>query len=461
MCNKTYENPITFERLLCKKTDKNLITCHNRTLTQADFIAYVEFLVKEISTLLPKEDSFILIKENDAINFYALLFALWINEKKVVLPCRDNMENNVDYKFYSHTIFFKNQKLVIKKNNIFKCCSIDAEKANTICFSSGSTGTPKGIVHDKNNFIRNAVSVNHYLHISNYVSITFLKPYLVSALSHFLVHFLSDSHLVFDDINSMKKINTFLTMYPDINVVGSPIHLTMAASEMNSSFKPKFFFSSGDFIYKNAISEILKKYPKATFYKVYGLAELAGRFFINSIDSNSSVDNYTNIGSNIEGTFFEIKEDQLHVSSDFIFYGYIIDNEFNPSSKFHPTGDMVKVDNSGITLVGRIDDEIKVGGNKLSLKSIESKISDLLVNDIAIVIATTHPLLGNIISLVINTKDKKNTRKKLMALLRSELLKNEMPHKYFYIDDIPYTQSGKIDRKQIAAHLDTLPALNE
>ena len=202
----------------------------------------------------------------------------------------------------------------------------------------------------------------------------------------------------------------------------------------------------------------MNTFPGAVIYNVYGLAELAGRFFINRLDSATPAGRYETIGSPIDGTRYRLDDDQLYVSADFLFKGYIRGQQFEPAGEWHPSQDLARQSDHGLYLIGRADDEIKVLGNKVSLKHIENRIKRVLDRDVAVALASAHPVFGNILSLVLDDSQGL-TRTDLIRQLRTRLEPYEIPHQYFTMDEIPFTQSMKIDRAAIADQLNSLKAI--
>ena len=259
---------------------------------------------------------------------------------------------------------------------------------------------------------------------------------------------MSDSHLIFVDYEEVERIKDFYKAAPAMAFVGSPMHIVSSVQFIGEDAKPLFFYSSGDFMYPNNIRKVVKRFPASVFFNVYGLAEIAGRFFMNKIDRHTGYAHYSSIGENIGGTECRIINNQVYLSSAFKFFGYITNSRFIPSKSKHPTGDLVQQEGGITSLYGRANDEIKIGGNKISLKHIEKKISGILKDDICILFDMRHPALGTLFALALQTKNKYK-RSALIERLRKHLRPYEIPHMFYYISKIPYTQTVKIDRNRI------------
>ena len=204
------------------------------------------------------------------------------------------------------------------------------------------------------------------------------------------------------------------------------------------------------------------KFPLTLVYNVYGMAELGGRFFINKIDNNTDSDQYKRLGKNVNGTQIKIDEKEILVKSNLLFYGYIKDNVFlERKEDFFKTGDKVIMVDDHYEFFGRCNDEIKVAGNKVSMKYLEQKISLVMPDTYTpIVIYEEHHFLGNILILVLYNKDNLCLeREKIIKRLRSNLKVYEIPHKIYYTSELTYTQTMKIDRKQLVFNLNEMQPL--
>ncbi|MGD8449347.1 MAG: hypothetical protein PVF36_08955, partial [Desulfobacterales bacterium] len=211
--------------LLEKQSDKNLITYNGRTETQKTFCHYTEQLHKQIKEIPElKTSDFVMIRNEDPIVFYALLFALWQNGNKVIFPTRDYLADKQAIDYYQFEVNCPNDCVLIEKNDHYISVTMDPE-GDTVLFSSGSTGTPKGILHRRNHFLSNASAVAEVVTTKGLTNISCLKPYLISAFSHFLVHYLTDSHLIFLDYDQINTMDGFFRNQKDIGIVGSPMHI--------------------------------------------------------------------------------------------------------------------------------------------------------------------------------------------------------------------------------------------
>jgi acyl-coenzyme A synthetase/AMP-(fatty) acid ligase len=444
-------------------SDNLCLSYKKETLTYKDFFNRTQILTEELLTLNVTTDSYYIIDEENPLRFYPLLLATWLLNLKVIFPNKDFFLDKKGLNIHHYTLAYcAEQNLSVTENPHVQNLTLP-ENGDTVVFSSGSTGKAKGILHNKIHFLLNALNVVERTDFSISSSITLLKPYLVSALSHFLVHFKNEAHLAFIDMNEITLLKEYCDFYHINSIVGSPMHIVNAYQQLDD-YKQNIirYFSSGDIMYPNLIEKIVSTNKNTIFYNVYGLAELAGRFFINRVSSTTPLSHYDCMGQNISGTSQSTQEGQMTVSSPFLFFGYIIEGQFiarDPNISFR-TGDMVQSDSDCLQFIGRSNDEIKVAGNKVSLKNIEKKIASIFPDETVIITNSEHKFLGNLLNMIIYGKEGYNKTAIIERIHKNRILQPyEIPHMFYRIGSLPYTTTMKIDRNEIKKSLDTLETI--
>ena len=408
--------------------------------------------VLQLSKTIPDSDeknTFVYLQTEEPIDFYIALFTLWYKGFRVVLPTKLSLEEQHAPEYATYIFSKQDNGWDLQPN---PHSSIQPPEGDTVVFSSGSTGTPKGIVHKKEHFFINAKETYAHIRIHQTTSLCYLKPYLVSAISHVMVHWYGRSTIIFDHFENIHRLSDYHTLTSTLNIVGSPIHITTAFSYLKTSaLSPQFFFSSGDMISDAHIESILDHFPQAIFFKVYGLAEVAGRLFVKRLTRTTIA---PDMGTHLPVMDVRIIDNEVVVDSPILFLGYLIDDQYHPRKGSFHTGDLVEAgENDQWILKGRKNDEVKVAGNKVAVKYLENIITNVLKSyhvDFISVIPIPHDFFGNTLALILS-QNGQLTANALISILRGSLASYQVPHAYYQIDtaNIPFTQTMKIDRKKL------------
>jgi acyl-CoA synthetase (AMP-forming)/AMP-acid ligase II/LPS sulfotransferase NodH/acyl carrier protein len=129
-------------------------------------------------------------------------------------------------------------------------------------------------------------------------------------------------------------------------------------------------------------------------------------------------------------------------------------NNFFTGDWFH-TGDMGHLDQDGyLFITGRIKEIINRGGEKIS----PQEVDEILLTHPGVLEAATfslpHPTLGEeVAAAVVKKNGAQLDEKELIAFLSSQLAYFKIPRKLFFVDSIPKTANGKVQRTLLAETL--------
>ncbi len=140
-------------------------------------------------------------------------------------------------------------------------------------------------------------------------------------------------------------------------------------------------------------------------------------------------------------------------------------------SKFHAgwlvTGDVAKIDpNNYLIISDRSKDLVKSGGEWISSVDLENHIVALPDVNQACVVAQPHPRWDERpVALVILKKGSNLTAGGIIEHCSKKFAKWQLPDEVLFVDEIPLTSTGKMDKKVVRAHLQeqsyVLPSLRE
>ncbi len=151
---------------------------------------------------------------------------------------------------------------------------------------------------------------------------------------------------------------------------------------------------------------------------------------------------------------------EIYIAGESVAHGYLerasltaarfVANPYGmPGELMYRTGDLGQWDNNGeISYIGRADSQVKVQGHRIECGSIEAAI--VSVKDIAAAaVIPVNDSKGNK-RLVAFVEGKQNAVNSLSSALSDILAAHEIPSRIIYIDALPRTSAGKVNRSYLA-----------
>ncbi len=359
----------------------------------------------------------------------------------------------------------------IKNFSVYKPSSKDVA---SILFTSGSTGVPKGVVNTHKAMADNARLTAETLEISEEDRIFINTPaYYTSAIVHLLTMFSKGGSLatqrgfLFGE-SLVESIKT----YRCTGFGGAPVHLTRLLNSSEDVVLPncfRFLVSSGDHLPAHVIKGLLDRFSDISLYCIYGLTEVAGRLCI--LPPKKIQEKMGSVGLPLpDMDVTVVKENDLkpappgeigevYVSGPLLTDEYFRDNESSKllkTKKGFQTGDYGYKDKDGYLYIsGRKDDIFKSGGEKVSTVVIQQAVSILNVFEDITVIPIKDEVLGRIPAVFyVSTKNQEINFRNITRILRKVLPSNYVPRKFYQVDYIPRTGSGKVIKNKLEQMLD-------
>lgn len=350
---------------------------------------------------------------------------------------------------------------------------IDADIAY-VAFTSGSTGVPKGAVMTHQASISGARSMIEYLEVHReHVVLSVVPLSFDYGLYQLLMAGLSGSTLILERGLSFPK--KLVARIRDEKVTGLPLVPTSIAfllrvKEFQEAHCPDLaFITTTAAPLPPAHSQRLQSlFPRTRIFSNYGLTEVVRATYLPPEDLASRP---TSVGRAMPNSEAFVVDEQgrrcgagevgeLVFRGASTLKGYWENDDAThaalrpgtyPWDRVFHTGDLFREDEDGyLYYVGRIDDIFKSRGEKISPKEIENTLYMLPSITEATVFGVPHPMLGNAIVAVLSTSaDAAPTTNEIKRHCASHLEDFMVPTYVELRDELPKTDSGKIDRRRI------------
>ena len=145
------------------------------------------------------------------------------------------------------------------------------------------------------------------------------------------------------------------------------------------------------------------------------------------------------------------KQGELLIGGDSVFDGYSdidIDCFYKiDGEKYYRTGDIAYIDNQNIYYVDRIDNQVKIKGNRVELDEIKN-----CINNINGVVDSIVLYEDNLYAFVINKSKIKD--QDIIDKLKEKFPSYMIPKKIYFLKEFPILDGGKIDKKQLLQKID-------
>ncbi len=384
-------------------------------------------------------------------------------------------DSNAKYCIINNNTKIRNIENTINLDNndfsIYDTENPNISYSNNLCiiYTSGSTGNPKGVLLHKEGFINLVNSCNIKMGIANFNNILCIATVSFDMFAFELFNTLLFGNTLilaneeeqknpFSMSNLIKKYNIdFLVTTP------SKIKLLLIDELQNCLNTIKSILLGGE-RFNSDLYDQLRSKTKALIYNGYGPTEITACCSIKNITSNDIT-----IGKPIANTQIYICDSNLNllpigvtgeicVGGNGVANGYLnspeitlknfVNNPFH-KGKLYKTGDLGRyLENGEIEYINRLDNQVKIRGLRIELGEIEDKISKI----------------PSIISCAVIKKENANNHEFLCAYfiakthidsayiryrLEKDLPKYMIPAYFIQMDQLPYTISGKLDRKKL------------
>ena len=130
--------------------------------------------------------------------------------------------------------------------------------------------------------------------------------------------------------------------------------------------------------------------------------------------------------------------------------------------RLYRSGDLVRRRGDGdIEYLGRIDNQVKIRGHRIELGEIETVLAHHAAIEQAVVLAREDREDRRLVAYVVAAPGRAPSVNELRSFLQQKLPEYMVPSAFMFLDSLPITPNGKLDRKALPAPDQTRPELEE
>ena len=343
-----------------------------------------------------------------------------------------------------------------------------------LIYTSGSTGFPKGVMMTHQSMVFTSWSLIEYLRLSEDDRILLVLPLAFDyGLYQLLMAVTVGGSLIVEQsftfqTSVYKQIEMFKpTVFPGVPTIYAMMIATNKKTGLSFDCIRKVTNTAAA-LPAEFIPDLKKIFPKALIFKMYGLTECKRVCYLEPelVDIKTG-----SVGKAIPGTEVFLLSPEgnpvptgergiLHIRGPHVMLGYWHKEELSkvmmrqgnlPGERILCSNDWFKMDEEGfLYFLGRTDDIIKTRGEKVSPVEIENIIYNIVgIKEVA-VLGMPDEIMGEAIVAFVTTHG--NTQLETKDILRectSKLESFMIPKEIVFLNEMPKSSNGKIDKKEL------------
>ncbi|MDM0029292.1 class I adenylate-forming enzyme family protein [Variovorax saccharolyticus] len=349
-----------------------------------------------------------------------------------------------------------------------------------VLYTSGTTGQPKGCLHSHRNVFTTALICSAALSMTHNDRMLIAMPIWHAApLNNWSFGtLLMGGTLVFLREYTPRGFLESISKYGITLTFGAPIALLapleLADFESHDLSAMRLWIYGGGPLGEEMARRLMERYRSTQFMQVYGMTEMGplgtALFPEDALRKAGSIGRSSLPGVQVRvvagdgGDTPAGRIGEIQLRSEAGMLGYLGDPQATAAAYtadgWYRSGDLARVDEDGYYyVVDRLKDLITTGGENVYSKEVEDALSPHPdVADVA-VIGRAHPQWGEtVVAVVVARPGRQPDPDALKAFLADKLARYKIPRDYVFVDTLPRTPSGKLQKHLLRTSVAGTPA---
>ena len=364
-----------------------------------------------------------------------------------------------------------------------------------IIYTSGSTGRPKGVCIEHRQLLNYVRSVSQSLSLPTHASFATVST-LAADLGHTMIfpalcggtlHIITEDRLV----NPDALAGYFERHHIDcLKIVPSHLEALLTAREPRQVLPRQRLILGGEATQPGLLARLGDLEPECEVFNHYGPTETTVGVLTfhapkSRLQASAKETLGLPLGHPIANTRVYVLDahgqpvppgiyGELYVGGEGVARGYhnrpeLTAERFAPDpfsgergARLYRTGDVGRhLPGGEIEFAGRIDNQVKIAGQRIELKEIEVMLTEHEAVREAVVVARDVAGERALVAYVVTASEKPLGASELRQHLRQRLPQYMQPAAFVMLDKIPLTANGKIDRRALPAPSETRPEMDQ
>ena len=348
----------------------------------------------------------------------------------------------------------------------FKYEDVNEEDVAFYLMTSGTTGKKRAVPVTHRNLLLTGESFNQFMGVTNHQREMVLVPLTHSFGVRRIVAQLLLGGSVFSLDGAFNPASALISIKKNHCTVLSmvPSQARMFLCYFRDDFKIigtqiKFVELSSEYMAANEKEELMKYMPNSQIVMGYGLTEATRSVLLHFQNNSNKLDVSGKPLTGVEililddnnNTVSQGEKGQIFIKGDNVasaYYGKGVKENINFNNGGFFTGDIGFIDSDGfLTVVGRMDDIVQVGGKKFNPNEIEASLRKKFPDVHCAITHVPDEVMGSRIILCIQGEI--DISQELLKHIGENFESFQQPRKVIFLDKIPITINGKIMRKAL------------